>query len=112
MIVQELSRLATWGERHRRLIARLLIALALTAIVDVVGAILIWALERNAKGSDVHGLGDAFFFTTVQLLTVSSQLQNPVTAAGKVVDVALELWALFVVSAVAGSFAAFFGSSE
>jgi drug/metabolite transporter superfamily protein YnfA len=112
MIVEELSRLATWGERHRRLIARLLIALALTAIVDVVGAILIWALERNAKGSDVHGLGDAFFFTTVQLLTVSSQLQNPVTAAGKVVDVALELWALFVVSAVAGSFAAFFGSSE
>jgi drug/metabolite transporter superfamily protein YnfA len=112
MIVQELSRLATWGERHRRLIARLLIALALTAIVDVVGAILIWALERNAKGSDVHGLGDAFFFTTVQLLTVSSQLQNPVTAAGKVVDVVLELWALFVVSAVAGSFAAFFGSSE
>jgi drug/metabolite transporter superfamily protein YnfA len=112
MIVQELSRLATWGERHRRLIARLLLALALTAIVDVVGAILIWALERNAKGSDVHGLGDAFFFTTVQLLTVSSQLQNPVTAAGKVVDVALELWALFVVSAVAGSFAAFFGSSE
>lgn len=112
MIVQELSRLATWGERHRRLIARLLIALALTAIVDVVGAILIWALERNAKGSDVHGLGDAFFFTTVQLLTVSSQLQNPVTPAGKVVDVALELWALFVVSAVAGSFAAFFGSSE
>lgn len=112
MIVQELSRLATWGERHRRLIARLLIALALTAIVDVAGAILIWALERNAKGSDVHGLGDAFFFATVQLLTVSSQLQNPVTAAGKVVDVALELWALFVVSAVAGSFAAFFGSSE
>ena len=112
MIVQELSRLATWGERHRRLIARLLLALALTAIVDVVGAILIWALERNAKGSDVHGLGDAFFFTTVQLLTVSSQLQNPVTAAGKVVDVALELWALFVVSAVAGSFAAFFGSSK
>jgi hypothetical protein len=112
MIVQELSRLATWGERHRRLIARLLLALALTAIVDVVGAILIWALERNAKGSDVHGLGDAFFFTTVQLLTVSSQLQNPVTAAGKVVDVALELWALFVVSAVAGSFAALFGSSE
>jgi len=112
MIVEELARLATWSERHRRLIARLLIAIALTAVVDLVGALLIWALERHAKGTDVHGLGDAFFFTTVQLLTVSSQLQNPVTAAGKVVDVALEVWALFVVSAVAGSFAAFFGSSE
>ena len=112
MIVEELARLATWSERHRRLIARLLIAIALTAVVDLVGALLIWALERHAKGTDVHGLGDAFFFATVQLLTVSSQLQNPVTAAGKVVDVALEVWALFVVSAVAGSFAAFFGSSE
>jgi hypothetical protein len=112
MIVEELGRLVTWGERHRRLISRLLIALGLTALVDVVGAILIWALERHAKGSDIHGIGDAFFFSTVQLLTVSSQLQNPVTAAGKVLDVALEIWALFVVSAVAGSFAAFFGSAD
>ena len=112
MIVEELGRLATWGERHRRLVSRLLIALGFTALVDIAGAILIWALERHAKGSDIHGIGDAFFFSTVQLLTVSSQLQNPVTAAGKIVDVVLEIWALFVVSAVAGSFAAFFGSVD
>jgi len=112
MIVEELGRLITWSERHRRLIARILLALAVTAIVDVVGAILIWAFERHAKGSDIHGLGDAFFFSTVQLLTVSSQLKNPVTAAGKVLDVVLEIWALFVVTAVAGSFAAFFGSAD
>lgn len=112
MIGEELARLVAWSERHRRLAARLLIAVALTAIVDVIGAVLIWALERGAKGSDIHGIGDAFFFSTVQLLTVSSQLHNPVTAAGKVLDVALELWALFVVTAVAGSFAAFFGSPE
>ena len=43
MIVDEISRLASWGERHRRLVSRLVIALALTAIVDVVGAVLIWA---------------------------------------------------------------------
>jgi hypothetical protein len=112
MIVEELGRLVSWGERHRRLVSRLLIALGLTALVDIVGAILIWVLERHAKGTDIHGVGDAFFFSTVQLLTVSSQIQNPVTAAGKVVDVALEIWALFVVSAVAGSFAAFFGSAD
>ena len=112
MIVEELGRLVTWSERHRRLIARILLALAVTAIVDVVGAVLIWAFERHAEGSDIHGLGDAFFFTTVQLLTVSSQLKNPVTAAGKVLDVVLEIWALFVVTAVAGSFAAFFGSAD
>jgi hypothetical protein len=112
MIAQELARLASWSERHRRLIARLLIAVGLTAIVDVIGAILIWTLERHARGSDIHGIGDAFFFSTVQLLTVSSQIRNPLTAAGKIVDVALEIWALFVVSAVAGSFAAFFGSAD
>ena len=112
MIAEELARLVSWGERHRRLVARLLLAIGLTAIVDVFGAILIWALERHAQGTDIHGIGDAFFFSTVQLLTVSSQIRNPVTAAGKVVDVALEIWALFVVTTVAGSFAAFFGSSD
>lgn len=112
MIGEELARLVTWSERHRRLLARVLIALGLTAFVDVVGAILIWALERHAKGSEIHGIGDAFFFSTVQLLTVSSQLKNPVTAAGKVLDVILEIWALFVVTTVAGSFAAFFASND
>jgi hypothetical protein len=112
MIVEELGRLATWGERHRRLLARILLALGLTAIVDVAGAILTWALERHANGSEIHGIGDAFFFATVQLLTVSSQIKNPVTAVGKVVDVGLEIWALFVVTAVAGSFAAFFASAD
>ena len=112
MIVDELARLANWSERHRRLLARILIALVLTAIVDVVGAVLIWAFERHSRGSEIHGLGDAFFFSTVQLLTVSSQIKNPVTAAGKVLDVVLEVWALFVVTAVAGSFAAFFGSEN
>ena len=34
------------------------------------------------------------------------------TGAGKVVDVALELWAIFVVTAVAGSLATFFSSGD
>jgi hypothetical protein len=112
MIAEELARLATWSERHRRLLSRILLALGLTAAVDVAGAILMWALERHATGSEIHGIGDAFFFSTVQLLTVSSQLKNPLTAAGRVVDVGLEIWALFVVTAVAGSFAAFFASAD
>ena len=48
----------------------------------------------------------------MQLLTVSSSLKNPVTAAGKIVDVGLEAWAVFVVTAVAGSFASFFSSGD
>ncbi len=78
----------------------------------VVGTVLIWAFENGQKGSDIHGLGDAAFFTAVQLLTVSSSVKNPLTSAGKIVDVALEVWAIFVVTAVAGSFASFFSSGD
>jgi hypothetical protein len=112
VIGEELGRLASWSERHRRLLARILIALAVTIAVDLVAALLAWDFEGGAKGSEIHGFGDALFFTTVQLLTVSSSLKNPVTAAGKVLDIALEAWAIFVVTAIAGSFAAFFQSGD
>ena len=112
MIREELTRLFTWQERHRRLIARLIIAFVLTLVVLAVGSVLIWIFESGKKGGDIHGFGDAVFFTAVQLLTISSSLTNPVTAAGKVVDVALEMWAIFVVTAIAGSFASFFSSGD
>ena len=112
MIRDELRRLFTWEERHRRLAARLIIASGLTLLVLAAGSVLIWAFESGKKGGSIHGFGDAVFFTAVQLLTVSSSLTNPVTAAGKVVDVALEAWAIFVVTAVAGSFASFFSSGD
>lgn len=112
MIREELARLATWEERHRRLFARIAIAIGLTVVVDGIASILVWHWETGVKGSEIHGFGDAVFFVTVQILTVSSQLRNPVTSAGRVVDVFLEIWAIFVVTAVAGSFSAFFASGD
>lgn len=112
MIRDELKRLFSWEERHRRLAARLLIAFVLTLVVLAVGSVLIWVFESGAKGGDINGFGDAVFFTTVQLLTISSSIANPLTAGGKIVDVALEAWAIFVVTAVAGSFASFFSSGD
>jgi hypothetical protein len=112
VIREELNRLLALEERHRRLLARLIIAAGLTAAVAVLGSVLIYLFESGKKGSDVHGLGDAVFFTLVQLLTVSSSLKNPVTTGGKVVDIILEAWAIFVVTAVAGSFASFFNSGD
>jgi len=112
VIGEELRRLSTWGERHRRLLARLTIALVLTLVVDMIGAVLEWYFEHGVSGGDIHDFGDAMFFSTVQLLTVSSQIKNPLTAAGRIVDVFLEVWALFVVTTIAGSFAAFFGSAD
>ena len=112
MIREELARLFTWEERHRRLAARLIIAFVLTLVVLAAGSVLIWIFESGKKGGDIHGFGEAVFFTSVQLLTISSSITNPVTAAGKVVDVALEMWAIFVVTAIAGSFASFFSSGD
>lgn len=112
MIGDELARLLTWSERHRRLMARLLLVLAATAVVDAIGSVLIFVVERHARNGDIHSFGDALFFTTVQLLTVSSQIRNPLTAAGRVVDVALEVWAVIVVAGSAGAVATFFQSAD
>jgi len=112
MLSEELRRLITWSERHRRLLARVVIAFVLSAIVDAVCAVLMWSFESGLRGSDIHGFGDAVFFATVQIVTVSSSVRNPITHAGQIVDVVLEFWGIFVVTAVAGSFASFFMSGD
>jgi len=105
MVGEEFRRLLVWSERHRRLVARILIAIGLSLVVDFVGALLMWRIE-------IHSFGNALFFVTVQILTVSSQMPNPLTHAGQIVDVCLELWAVFVITAVAGSFASFFNAGD
>lgn len=112
MLREELRRLITWSERHRRLVARVLIAILLSAVVDAVCATLMWSYESGLKDSSIHGFGDALFFSTVQIVTVSSSYSNPITHAGQIVDVILEFWAIFVLTAVAGSFASFFTSGD
>ncbi len=112
MISEELQRLWTWEERHRRLLSRLLLIVLLTAAVDVLGTILVYAFERNARQTDIHSFFDAFFFTTVQLLTVSSQIKNPLTVAGRLVDLFLEVWAVLVVAGSAGAIASFFQTGD
>ena len=112
MVREELRRLITWSERHRRLFARILIAIGVSVVVDLVCAALMWSYESGLKGSSIHGFGDALFFSTAQIVTVSSSYANPLTTAGQIVDVVLELWAVFVLTAVAGSFASFFASGD
>ncbi len=102
----------SWEERHRRLLARIALALLLTLVVDLVGSVLTWKFEHGVENGDIQSFGDALFFSTVQLLTVSSQIRNPFTAAGRIVDVCLELWAVVVVAGIAGSFAAFFTAAD
>jgi hypothetical protein len=112
VIREELGRLFTYEERHRRLFARLLLVLFATAAVDAIGTVLVYLFERHAHQTDIHSLGNALFFSTVQLLTVSSQIKNPLTVGGRIVDVVLEVWAVLVVAGSAGAVATFFQSAD
>jgi len=50
MVREELRRLVHWSERHRRLLARILIAFALSAVVDLVCATRPGSLDRMSVG--------------------------------------------------------------
>jgi voltage-gated potassium channel len=108
VIREEFRQVTTWGERHRRLIARLAIVALATLVVDVICTFLIYMAERHAQNTEITSLGDALFFTTVQLLTVSSQIKNPFTFWGRLIDVGLEIWGVLVVAGSTGALAAFF----
>ena len=112
MLSEEIRRLSDWEERHRRLLARLMLVLVTTVLIDAIGSVAIYFLERHAHGTEIRSFGDALFFTTVQLLTVSSQIRNPFTPWGRVVDVFLEVWAVIVVAGSAGAIAAFFQKAD
>lgn len=112
MMRDEVSDLVSWEEHHRRLLVRLALVALLTLVIDIVGSVGIYFAERHAHGTEISSFGDALFFTTVQLLTVSSQIQNPFTPVGRVLDVVLELWAVIVVAGSAGAIAAFFQNAD
>jgi hypothetical protein len=108
VIRDEFRQIMTWGERHRLLVARLSIVALATLVVDAIGTVLVYYAERGAPDSEITSLGDALFFTTTQLLTVSSSMRNPLTAWGRLVDVGLEIWGVLVVAGSTGAAAAFF----
>src|SRR5215212_7153529 len=93
---------------HRMLRSRLMFLFVATLALDVVGTALMYLFEHDARGSGFDDAGGALFWVSAQLTTVSSQMPNPVTTPGRVLDVAIELWAISVVATLAGSLAAFF----
>jgi drug/metabolite transporter (DMT)-like permease len=82
--------------------------LVVVVVADAVGAVFMYVFEKGEHDGAINAFTDALFFSTVQLLTISSQMPNPVTGGGRLTDVALEVFGLFVVTALAGSFASFF----
>ena len=95
------------GEEHDKFRRRIATLILVTAVIDAVGTALMYMFEHDQQGSDIHSIFESFFWVTTQLLTVSSQMPNPVTTGGRIVDIFLQVWAITVVATVAASFAAF-----
>jgi hypothetical protein len=95
-------------ETHRHLRERIVGIALVSVLVDLVCTVLVFLFERHAAGTDVKSIGSALFFSSTQLLTVSSSMTNPLTTAGRVLDVLMEGYAITVVASLAGSFGAFF----
>jgi len=103
--VRDVLRAAT--VTHRRLRDHLVLVVVATVGVDVMCAIVAFVLERHAPQTEIKTLGSAAFWTTTQLLTVSSSIKNPVSVGGRVLDVFMEIYAITVVAALAGAFGSF-----
>ena len=84
---------------RQRFRSRVAILAGVTIVLDLVAAGLAKVFENGAQHAFATYL-DALFWTTTQLLTVSSQLANPERPAAKV----LEAWAIIVVASLAATF--------
>ncbi|MCA0211470.1 MAG: hypothetical protein LCH74_20640 [Proteobacteria bacterium] len=93
---------------HSHLRDRLAAALSLTLIVDLLASVVLYRLERNAPGTDIHTWWDSFYYVSAQLTTISSSMANPVTFAGEALCLVIDLYAITVVASVAGMFGGFF----
>lgn len=103
--LRDVLRAAT--DTHRRLRDHLLTIVVATAGVDLLCAVLAFLFERDSSQTEVKTFGSAVFWTTTQLLTVSSQLKNPISAPGRVLDVFMEIYAITVIATLAGSISSF-----
>jgi hypothetical protein len=93
---------------HEHLRSRLIFLFVATVILDAVASLLILGFERHAARTEITTFGDSVFWTSTQLLTVSSQLPNPISTPARVLDVFLQAYAISAVAILAGSFGAFF----
>jgi hypothetical protein len=95
-------------DTHRHFRDRLLAIGLATVGVDVVCAVVAYLIERHQPQTEIRSFGSAIFWTSTQLLTVSSQLRNPISPGARVLDVFMEAWAITVVATLAGAFGTFF----
>jgi hypothetical protein len=94
-------------DTHTYLRGRLATITVLTIVVGITSTLIVYFAERHAAGSQIHDLFDAFLFAMSQILTASS-VASPVTDPIKLLELLFDIYAIFVVATLAGSFGAFF----
>ncbi len=105
--VRDVARAGT--ATHARLRDQL-VGLALATIgIDLICGVLAFLFEHHAKQTQIASFGSALFWTSTQLLTVSSSILNPISTPGRVLDVAMEAYAITVIAGLAGAIGAFLG---
>jgi hypothetical protein len=92
---------------QRRYRDHLTMIVVVTIGVDLICTVFAFLLERHAAGTEIHTLGSAFFWTSTQLLTVSSQIKDPISFGGRALDIFMEAYAISVVATLAGATGAF-----
>jgi hypothetical protein len=92
---------------HRRLRDHLVTITVVTVGVDLLCAIAAFLLERHSQQTEIKTFGGAAFWTTTQLLTVSSSIKNPISAGGRILDVFMEIYAISVIASLAGAIGSF-----
>ncbi|MFZ1155434.1 MAG: hypothetical protein WAN93_11065 [Solirubrobacteraceae bacterium] len=103
--VRDVFRAAT--ATHRRLRNHLLTIAVATVGIDLLCAIVAFVLERHSQQTEIKTFGSAAFWTTTQLLTVSSQIKNPISTGGRILDVFMEAYAITVIATLAGAIGSF-----
>ncbi len=103
--IRDVLRAAT--PTHRRLRDAVTAVIVATVGIDLLCAIAAFLLERHAYHTEIRTLGSAAFWTTTQLLTVSSQIVNPISAGARLLDVFMEIYAISVIATLAGALGSF-----
>jgi hypothetical protein len=92
---------------HRRLRDVLVTIIMATVAIDLFCAIAAFLLERHSHQTEIKTFGSAAFWTTTQLLTVSSQIKNPISFGGRILDIFMEIYAITVIAGLAGAVGTF-----
>ena len=91
----------------KRIVRRLAILLLATVVATLICALAIYLLERHVHDSDIKSYSLAVFWSASQLLTLGSSLE-PVSVPGRVLAVAMDVYAVVVIGTISGTLGAYF----